>query len=460
VDEERRSSGQRCGGAGGIGSVLLYATLVVSGLGAGEAGAQQMLEGRVEEGVVPEITLDDAVRRAMGRNPQVVGASSNLSVAYADRRQAYGSFLPSINTSGFFNNSSNERFDQSTGRLSSTSYNAQTSGTLQLFSGGRRFAQIRARTAGVEAAGAQYREEEFGAALQVTEIFFGAAAAEELLTVARQRLVRAREQERFAGHRLEVGTATRSDVLRAELEVGNAELAVVDAEVDLRSQRLELGRQVGEEGPLRPVAGALPVAAPEIPPLNRLLAQVEQTGPSILAGEASRREARAQALTAYGSYLPSLQITGGWDWFGIEFPPDQRSWSLRLIASVPIFDGLQRESQIARAHAAEDAARARARDARLEGRVRVEAQVLEIERAERRVEISERSVEVAREDLRVQEERYQFGSATILELQTSQVALAEAETALVQDRQALGVAVVRLEAVMGLELERLSDGSR
>lgn len=47
-----------------------------------------------------------------------------------------------------------------------------------------------------------------------------AAQAVELLDVARQRLERATQQLDFAETRLEVGTATRSDLLRAELEVG------------------------------------------------------------------------------------------------------------------------------------------------------------------------------------------------------------------------------------------------
>jgi outer membrane protein len=69
------------------------------------------------------------------------------------------------------------------------------------------------------------------------------------------------------------------------------------------------------------------------------------------------------------------------------------------------------------------------------------------------VAISSRAVELAREDLRVQEERYQIGATTILELQSSQIALTDAEIASVRARQALGVAVAQLEAVLG---ERIS----
>src|SRR5690606_11386328 len=113
------------------------------------------------------------------------------------------------------------------------------------------------------------------------------------------------------------------------------------------------------------------------------------------------------------SYVPSLRVTGGYDWLAFDFPPTNQSWSFRVIASLPVFNGLQRETNVARARAAERSAQARARDAEIAARNQAESTAREVEAAERRVEISARAVELAREDLRVQEERYQIGSATI-----------------------------------------------
>src|SRR5690606_40010130 len=89
-------------------------------------------------------------------------------------------------------------------------------------------------------------------------------------------------------------------------------------------------------------------------------------------------------------------------------------------------------------------AEARSSDAANAARVAVESATAEIASAERRVSIADRSVQLAREDLRVQEERYEIGVATILELQTSQVALSDAEIAAVRARQALGPAAGQL----------------
>jgi outer membrane protein TolC len=147
-----------------------------------------------------------------------------------------------------------------------------------------------------------------------------------------------------------------------------------------------------------------------------------------------------------------LRATGGYDWIAATFPPDKRSWSLRLVASLPVFNGLQREAAVSRAAVTSQIAASRARDAALGARVLALDAAQRIESAERRVAIARRAVELAREDLRVQEERYQIDAATIIELQTSQVAVSDAEASFVTARQQLGVAIAQLEAVLGEDI--------
>ncbi|HEX7051272.1 MAG TPA: TolC family protein [Longimicrobiales bacterium] len=402
------------------------------------------------------VTLEQAVALALENDPAAVAAEAAVSMADAGVLEARGAWLPSITVSSGYANSSNERFDQATGRLVSESYTARAFANYEIFSGGRRFLEQRAAASQLDAADADLRAQRFRTILATTESFYGAAAADELVRLAGQRLERARQQLEFAQTRLDVGTATQSDVLRAQLEVGNAELAVVDAESARRSARLRLGRQLGLEHGAVPAETALPERAPDLPPLEELVRRAERSAPQVTAARAEVASRRAARWAARSSYLPSIGISGGYDWFAFQFPPDQRSWSLRLTASLPVFDGFRREAAGARAAAAQRTAEARARDAVIAVRVAVEDAAREIDAAERRIDIARRAVELAREDLRVQEERYRIGNATIVELQTSQVALADAEVAYVRARQALGVAIARLEATLG---ERLDGGS-
>lgn len=397
----------------------------------------------------PRISLEEAVVLALRVAPAAIQSETDLTLAEADRLESMGSFLPTLSMNSGYSNSSNERFDQATGRLVTENYTAQAQMGVDLFTGGRRIFQRRAASARFDAATENQRNQRFQVILATTEIYLEAAGSDELVRSAAQRLERARQQLRFAQSRLEVGTATRSDQLRAELETGNAELALVDAESALRSVRLQLGRQVGLQQEVLPLADVLPLTPPALPELDVVIARAEGNSPSVLAARATLTDRQAARWTSRSPYLPTVRMTGQYDWFAFDFPPTEPSWNLRLSASLPVFNGFQREADLARARAQEEVADARFKDVVIAVRVSAEDSYREIASAARRVSISERGVELAREDLRVQEDRYQIGAATILELQTSQVAVTEAETAWVRERQALGIAVARLEAILG-----------
>lgn len=398
------------------------------------------------------MTLEQVVRHAVERDPAAVAAEAAVANARTDAFVARGSWLPSLFVNSSYANSSNERFDQATGQLVSQSYAAQLQGGYDLFTGGRRLINRRTTATALAAADAQYASQRYATILRATETFYGAAAASGLVTAAEQRLQRARDQLAAAETRLELGTATQSDVLRAELEVGNAEAALLDAEADRRAATLGLGRLVGVAGHVEPADAALPDRAPSLPSLESLIAQATSASPAVLAADATLRTRRAERLASWTPYLPSVRVTGGYDWFAFQFPPDQRSWSMRVTASLPLFNNFQREASVQRAATQERLAEVRAEDARIAARVNVETAASDIASAERRVAIADRAVTLAREDLRVQEERYGMGVATILDLQASQVALSEAEVNAVRARQALGTAIARLEAILGQQL--------
>ncbi|HEX6693294.1 MAG TPA: TolC family protein [Longimicrobiales bacterium] len=400
------------------------------------------------------ITLEEAVRLAVRNDPAAVAAEAGITSARADLLQAKGAFTPSLTVNSAYSNSSNSRFDQTSGQLVSESYTAQVQTGYDLFTGGRRFTALRAANADAAAAEARYISQRYATVLRATESFYAAAAARDIVDAANQRLARAKAQLEAANTRLELGTATQSDALRAQLEVGNAELAVLDAESSLNTAALELGRIIGTGGAVATAAEALPASAPALPGTSALIAEAAASSPIVQTADAVLRSRRADRLGAYTPYLPSLRLTGGYDWTNFEFPPRTRSWVMRLTASLPVLNGFAREAAVQRASADERVAEAQAKDARIGARVAVESAVAEIASAERRVQIADRAVQLAREDLRVQEERYSMNAATILDLQTSQVALSDAEVAAVRARQTLGTAVARLEAILGRPLNQ------
>ncbi|MGH7483510.1 MAG: TolC family protein, partial [Longimicrobiales bacterium] len=88
---------------------------------AGRAAGQQVVPA---DSAVPStvVTLERAIELALLRDPAAVAAASALSAAEAGELVARGAWLPSVSLNGSYSNSSNQRFDQTTGQLVSQNY--------------------------------------------------------------------------------------------------------------------------------------------------------------------------------------------------------------------------------------------------------------------------------------------------------------------------------------------------
>src|SRR5690606_25457678 len=188
---------------------------------------------------------------------------------------------------------------------------------------------------------------------------------------------------------------------------------------------------------------------PPLPAPEELVRRAMLASPSVRAAEAELDSRSADRLESLLAYAPTLRLTGGYDWFSFDFPPNEQSWNLRLTATMPLFNNFGREAAVQRANANRRVAEARARDAQIAVRAAVDAATSEVLAAERRVEIADRAVELAREGRRVQGARCRIGAATVRDLQRSQVGVTDAGGAAVRTRQEPGSARAPLEAVLG-----------
>ena len=406
---------------------------------------------------VDTVTIEEAVARALDASPQMVQAETGLGTSQFGIRQAYASFLPNLSLSTGASLSSSERFDPSTGLQvsgQSNSYNAGLSASMDLFSGGRNLAAVRSARATVVAADATVVTRRFAVALEAKRAFFAVLRAEELIALNEERITQAGEQLSAAERRLQAGRATRSDVLRARLQVSNARQGLLNAETQRRTGMYALGRAVGLEGPV----AAEPPASLEPAPLGLTLEGMRELvlreAPSVVSSEASLGVAEAGLSQARAQYFPSLGVSGGYNWSNREFDlvDGNKSWSTRLSLSYPIFNGLQREASLGRARAQVTVAEAQAAEARRIVLAELERLVAELELSALELEILQESVAVAEEDYRVLRERYQLGAATILELVSSQIALLQAENDLINARYDYQIARAALESLLGREL--------
>lgn len=403
------------------------------------------------------ITLDQAIERALRRSPTMAQAEQQVDNAAVGRRTAFGAFLPTLSLSSGASLRSTDRFDAATDRIvsgSSDSYNAGVSAGYDVFTGGRRFADLDRSRADVASAEARREEQRFAVTLQTEQLFFTALRQRELLQVAQARLNQAQESMDMTRRQQRVGSATSSDTLRARLELVNARQAVLAGETNARNARFALGRQTGVDRPVEPVAPEGLSPAPLSLPDSSILRLAEEASPAVRAAAAATAAAGAAYSAARTQYLPTLRLSTGYNWANDDpsLTGGNTSWSLSLSGSFPVFNGFQREASIDRAEQTRTVARLQEQDAKLAARQEADAALLQLGTAASAIEIAGEAVRVAEEDLRVVRERYRVGVATALDVITSQVALDQARVNQVGARYDYVTARAQLESVVGREL--------
>ena len=220
---------------------------------------------------LPQVTLTQAIERATRLDPNYVRALGQVGSAEWARKAALSTFvLPSLSVSTDLANYSVEIFNTGTGQRAKTIVSARADARYELFTGGRKLAEINRVKAELETARATQAQAQFLAALGTEVDYYAVLGSRELADVARDRLRRAEEQLVVARARVVSGAVVQTDSLQLLLEVNRARVSLLREETRLSVARLQLGRRVGTRGPVD--AFPLDTTVPPDPPITLLAA--------------------------------------------------------------------------------------------------------------------------------------------------------------------------------------------
>lgn len=409
---------------------------------------------------LPRITLADALRRASRLDPEYIAARGAVDNAEWYRRAAWSAIAtPSVRLASDVANYSTPSFVLGADQPQARSVNARAEAFYEVFTGGRKFADLSRAKAELEASRAGELRERFDAELRTESDYYQVLADQELSRVARERVRRAREQLVVARARVVSGAAVSTDSLQLLLELTRARVADLRQTAALRVSRLQLGRRVGMDGPVDAtplvdsLANELPIA------LAAAVSEASRVGPRTVEARAREDAAEALVRAQRGAYLPTITLGAASAAYDTRMFPDATYRSaLILSATLPIWNGAVREVQMSEARVQREIARVTRADAERAVARDVTEAYTGYETARAAMLLAQEAILVARENYRVQETRYRAGATTILDLLEAQIGLTEAEAGLVQATYATRLALGRFEAQLGRRL--FNDGAR
>lgn len=245
------------------------------------------------------LTLAEAQRLAVRRNPEFLAESRETAVARAQLRQAR---LPA------FNPALDVELPAAATGGGVAEYEASLSQEIEL--GGQRSLRTRAARIGVTRAEATVRDAARRSVAEASAAFYTTLAARRRLELAEQALALTDRLLTAVRTQRREGEISALEANLAEIEYGRARARVLAARREVTSAELELRRATGlGESPTLRLADELPAAPPSATlDLDSLTALALGRRPDVAANAAAVQEFRALGTLARREALPNLRV--------------------------------------------------------------------------------------------------------------------------------------------------------
>lgn len=418
-----------------------------------------------------KLTLDGAVGIALERNYALRASGHGLESAGWEKKSAIANFLPKVEITSEFT-----RIDPETDRRANASvdfiksvgpslgippsalanirpfvyrdaYTTNLNLVQPVYNGGAEILGVRAADAIQDQARYTYEDTEQDVVAKVKASYFTVLKAGELLTLAKESAERTQRWLEMTRRREELGSRTKTDVLRFEVQLAADQGNIVNAENLLASARLQLNEVMGVEldrsYTLEPVpmpdsliasTATKPVfqfASFNTPAQSQTLDQsFLATHPSMRMMETTLRLADISVDRNWVNFKPrvNLAFQYGWEQNNTLKLDGIRPWALSLVVSWPIFNGFGDYTNLQKSQTEYQRTEENVESFKRGLLMQARNAELNVKATQQHIEIARIGLQQATEVLASVTRRYDAGSASNVDLIDAQTAYSSAKT--------------------------------
>jgi outer membrane protein len=395
------------------------------------------------EPVAGALTLQECIDRALANNPDVAARGWETAQAQAQRDAAAGRQWPSLHavgTASYFLDNQRliaARYNGELGIFGQTFLSGDLVLAMPIFTGGQITSRIKAAEllqAAAEHRLARTRDELI---FNVSSVFFGILAQQRLLESLDFSIRSLERQRERIQDLIAVSKGVRVDLLRTEVRLANLEQRRSQERNVMDILRRVLANFMATRDTTDPVVirGTLEFIPLAVAP-ERLLPSVYERREDFLATRAEVTAQERNVTAVQGAHWPQISLRGA---YGVRdaFRPEQHPASqnnpddagvIGIVIDLPLFEGGQISARVREEQARLSAAQERLRKLELQIRLDVESAALNVTSAQQRILTTGKSVEQADEGYGIEQDKYNFGKGTIVDVLDAQSALLEAQS--------------------------------
>jgi outer membrane protein TolC len=415
-------------------------------------------------GTTIDLTLHDAVERALQYNLALVEGGQNVRLTRSARLAALAQLLPSIEARPSV---SEEQINLAALGFPGLPGVPAVVGPFKVFdfrgnaNEALGFAGIRgwqAQNHAVRAAELTLRDARDEVVRIVIQLYLQAIAGSARIDAMRAQVQTATELFRTASDQRAAGVAPAIDVLRAQVELQGRQQQLIYYEGEFEKQKLALARAIGlpmaqqfrlaEDVPYNPLPAGFD--------LNAALGEALRNRADFQAAEAAVRSAELTKSASRAQWYPALVLHADYGANGLDVDRLHGSFTLSAGVSIPIFESGRIKAAVEEADAALEQRRARRDSLRADIEAQVRSAFIDVQSAARQVEVARSSVDLANQEQVQARDRFAAGVTNNLEVVQAQEAVAAANDNYINALLAFNSAKAALARARGITAEAIA----
>ncbi len=383
------------------------------------------------------ITLDEAIEIALENNIEIELSRSNIDRSESQYRRQRAEFLPNLNASLGGTRTIGRQFDPAAvafDDFTTNNLSASISTNVVIFNGFRNINELRGARLGMESAEERYQRTREAIIFEAAARYLDVLLATELLEINMENMEASYKQLDQVKAQVEVGMRPIVDQYSQESVVANNELSVIQSENVLNLNKLRLSRLL-QLDPLDEYEFVAPgireeelvvkdynlremidVALANRRDYRASEMEVERARYDLSISQAGRMPQVSLSAGVSTSYRDQQRVEGTVLPFSDQFFDININRSMGFNVSIPIFNRRQTSNQVEQRRIDYRDAELRLEDFRQEVFLELQQAYNDYTGFAKELEATEKAVIAAEKAYETEQERYNVGSATLIEL--------------------------------------------
>lgn len=392
-----------------------------------------------------ELSLQESIDFALKHNPSIQIADEDKKASEFKVGENKAGRLPTVTLGSGYSYSGN--FKDSS---HSTSKSNSLGMSWSLYNGGRTEAQIDQAKLGVETADLNVEKAKQQLVLNATTDYYSVLEARNMRAVNEETVNNLKAHLNIVQAKYQEGVSAKAEVLRAEVEVANADQNLIKVQNQyelavaklLTTMNMDASTEIQLKGELAYLADTRTIAD--------AIATAKKNRPEAIQAQIAIDSAQKGIDIAASAKKPTVTLSASTDGRDL-LPTDDNGWGISAKASWNVFDGGVAKSKISQAETAATKAKLQAEQTMDSIEQEVRQSYLNMKEAEKRLSTTEVTVNKAQEDLYIARETYKAGVSTNLDVFDAQLAFTQAKTNHVQALYDYNVNKANLDKAMGIK---------